>query len=65
MQSIQKLIYNNLHLKLRNAINKYDLNERVKKIKKNVLSSLMWVGDQGEGTGRWQLVSETVVTNSR
>ena len=27
MQSIQKLVYNNVHLKLHNVINQYDLNK--------------------------------------
>ena len=35
MQSVQKLIYNNVHLKLHNIINHYDLNKITEKKKKS------------------------------
>ena len=35
-QSIQKLIYNNVHLKLHNVINQYDLNKIKKKVKRQL-----------------------------
>ena len=46
MQFIQKLINNNVHLKLHNVINHYDLNHKTGKKKSSANSSVLY--DVGE-----------------
>lgn len=48
MQSAQKLINNNAHLKLRNVINHYGLNKIIEKKREKKITNLLQTGDQAK-----------------